>query len=222
MIASLARRAYAVLPAAAVFVVAAAGSMALLRGRAAHEAPRAGATRPAATRGLADQTERQLVLVYIGRESCVWCRRPELKKAVDSLRILLRATATREHVALYQQGIGLDSASADGAGHLTAIGGFDELSVGGGWLNTAVTRFVRGDLAGPPATPQLIVYVRTVRHPGPVNGALPTVDDERLLARKVGLPEILAWVEAGGALALRRDAAAAPALTPLGPGAPRD
>jgi hypothetical protein len=149
---------------------------------------------------MTDQTIHELVVVYIGRAGCYWCKRPELKDAVHRMRPILAASANQHGYRFYQQAIGLDAESARPDGNLEALGAFDEVSVGGGWANTAVRRFLLGDFAGPAATPQLIVYSRSVAVPGPTNGEIPMIRDERLVTRKVGLAEIVAWVDRGAPL----------------------
>lgn len=192
---SLGRFRVAFVVAALAFVSSAIAARALLRPTQRSYSPQAKSV-PDVT----DKVEHQLVLVYIGRESCVWCRRPELPEAIDTIRTMLRRAAVQHQYVLRQLAIGLDSESGAENGNLSRLGGFDETSIGAGWLNSSVTRFVTGDLAGPPATPQLILYSRVVKHPGPINGSIPAISDEALLVRKVGLPEILAWAADGAAL----------------------
>ena len=149
---------------------------------------------------LADQTETQIVLVYLGSERCRWCQRPETRAAVVAARRLVAVSATAKGYRFRNEGIDVDGNAKTGDGHLMRIGGFDEVAIGGGWSNPAAAKYVSGELAGPSGTPQLIVYRRNVAYPGPKNGELPVVSQVAVLVRKVGLPEITAWVGGGAVI----------------------
>lgn len=137
----------------------------------------------------------ELVLIYVGRASCSWCNQPELRTAMLTIRDMLEKRARKSNHTLRVIGIGVDHHAKASLSHLAKLGDFDEIAAGYGWVNFAARRFVLGDLAGPPATPQLIVLTREIRAPIVSLRALPEVANERLIARKVGLHEILAWVE---------------------------
>lgn len=141
--------------------------------------------------------DSQLVLLYVGRRSCRWCTSPEMHQALDSIRSLTATHASRNGVRLRTYGIGLDADPTVGLSHLKDVGGFDAVSAGDGWLGIGGGQLAWGALAGPRATPQIIVLGRLIRAAGTPAAGFVEVLEERLLVRKIGLDEIQEWLFAG-------------------------
>ena len=135
----------------------------------------------------------QIVLIYIGKSTCVWCRRPELIPAYAAIRTSLEQEAKIRGARLVTIGVAADRRAAPGLEHLEKLGEFDEVIAGNGWVNAAALKYVWGDAAGPAATPQLVALRRRVVQPTPDSAATYTIRDEEILARKVGLYEIQQW-----------------------------
>jgi hypothetical protein len=112
----------------------------------------------------------------------------------------LERRATTNGYRLRFHGIGLDTDAAVSVAHLARLGHFDEIAAGGEWLNSAALRYHWGDLAGPAGTPQILVLGRTVVSQRLGNTELPEITSETMLARKLGLTEILIWIQAGAPL----------------------
>lgn len=117
--------------------------------------------------------------------------------ALDSARLLLLRQAGRDSLSVRVHGIGVDHGSREGLAHLKTLGPFDAVSAGDAWQSLSAKALVVGDLAGPMATPQLLVLGRVLRVVGESSRAYSEILSERLLVRKVGLWEISDWVASG-------------------------
>lgn len=146
------------------------------------------------------RSERELVLVYVGRESCAWCRRPELVVAIDSAVVILQALALAERASFRFFGIGVDLDPQASVKHLRKFRGLHGWSVGDGWNSLTGDLLVSGRLAGPRATPQVIVIVRDKRVAGNRIAGFSEVLSEAIVLRKVGLMEIEEWLQYGAIL----------------------
>lgn len=135
----------------------------------------------------------ELVLVYIGSSNCSWSNGPELPGIVGELKTTLRDRAQDSGRAFAAVGVARDGVAADGIAHLAKFGAFDEIMSGRGWANTGVQKYIYGPMPGEGATPQVLVLARSLDYQlGHVS-----VVDERVLVRRVGSDEIVAWASAG-------------------------
>ena len=101
------------------------------------------------------------VAVFVASHACGSCRLPGLDTNVRRLLDSLRASAVRDNRVLSTLGVLLDPPSQVTIDWLNGFGAFDEIAIGGNWLNTAAARFVwSGD--GFPAVPQVILVRYTV------------------------------------------------------------
>jgi len=141
---------------------------------------------------------RQLVFVYVGASTCGPSNTPGLAELVTELRDSVAARSRRSGLGFVSIGIAREANPKLGLKHLQQVGDFDELAVGQGGLNQASAHYISRDLAGLPATPQLIVTVRTLRRLG--NGVDFGSYDERVLLRRIGTEQIAGWVATGGVL----------------------
>lgn len=146
----------------------------------------------------------ELMIVYLGSTRCQWCNKQELPPAVrtiiDSIRH--RASSTSASYAT-TVGVDLHPPADDGLKHLAHVAQFDEMALGGGILNAWAIELTWGELAGPAGapTPQVLVLRRRVTKTNRRGDPLTlTVERPEVLVRKVGLKEILAWVESGVAM----------------------
>jgi hypothetical protein len=94
---------------------------------------------------------------------------------------------------LYTIGIALDEDHRAAIGRLEAIATFDEVVLGGGWVNSGSIRYILRDFAGRPVVPQVVLLRRKT-----IGGKWPDVTDERLLTRLYSPAEIVRWVERFG------------------------
>jgi hypothetical protein len=96
-----------------------------------------------------------LIAFVVTASDCGWCGRPELKAAIGSLRENLNAVHKRRYAAVSVVGISADEDIATGLAYLAEVGAgtlnaaFDQVMVGGGWLNEQIVRLIWQDrLAG--------------------------------------------------------------------------
>lgn len=141
----------------------------------------------------------EIVLVYVGSSKCAWSNAEELPRIVDGLKQELLARARRAEKGFTAIGVAQDAVAANGVNHLLRFGEFDEIIAGRGWANTAIQKYVYGDLPGPAGTPQVLVVARTLGHE---TGHV-IVAEERILTRMVGLNEISEWAAAGAPLSVQ-------------------
>jgi hypothetical protein len=154
-----------------------------------------GGGEPAVVDSSGDAVRSEVVLIYIGRSRCSWCRQPETKKAFARAQEVVSQQALARGADLHVLGVSLDDDVTAGMEHLSEFGALDELAVGGGWLNSVGLRYLWGDFAGPAATPQVLVMFRRVHSPGGVMGVTYGVQDEQLVVRLLGLHELERWVQ---------------------------
>lgn len=141
------------------------------------------------------EPSEQVLLVYVGSSKCRWANLPEFPGLVRAMKTELQSRARRHGKAFGALGIARDRVAADGLKHLSTFGAFDEIAAGNGWANTGIQHFLYGDgeLAGPSATPQVVLLSRRLaRRSGRVS-----VEDERVLLRKTGFESIREWAANG-------------------------
>jgi hypothetical protein len=144
--------------------------------------------------------EHEIVLLYVGRASCGWCRRPEMHVALDEAREVLRSRLIAAGWKFKTYGVGIDYSPQQSLDHLQRMGPFDAISAGDGWRSLAGSMLASGKLAGPRATPQLLVLRRLNRVSGPESNGFAEIISEQLLVRKVGLFEIQEWLADGAVI----------------------
>lgn len=138
----------------------------------------------------------EVVLIYIGASTCGWSAVPELPDLINRLKLALLEQARAEGKNFSAMGIARDAIAVDGWRHLQKFGRFDEIATGHSWANVGIQRYLFGEIAGPAATPQVLVVERNISSEyGHIS-----VEDERLLLRKVGVDQISKWTAAGAPL----------------------
>ena len=136
----------------------------------------------------------ELALVFIGSSNCGWSNVEELPPMIKRLKLLLKHRADDLGMSFAAVGVARDMHAASGVRHLATFGEFDEIMSGRGWSNIGLQKYVYGDdLAGPAATPQVIVLERSLADRG---GHL-SLEHERVVVRKTGLDDIVAWFHNG-------------------------
>jgi len=137
---------------------------------------------------------RQIIAVYLGTGGT---DAGMVTIVRDMKAALSRQTAAtnREFIA---RGVSLDPSVDDGIRHLALLGPFDEIAVGGNWTNSAVIRYLGGDIGATRSTgiPQLVLLERDVNQAG----ERLQVSPEREIARFIGTREIGDWVHRGAPL----------------------
>lgn len=177
------------------------------RGKAGHTSPR-----PATTRNAADSSPRipfpsgrYLVAFVLVSSKCGFCTEPWARKALGEVRDSLQRTQGKTFAHTSVIGVAIDDDLQAGVRYLQGFRGrrtsFDELSIGGSWLNEIVTSLVWRDGLATAEVPQVVLVERRVDARGyPGNIA---VRRDSMLLRVVGREDVIAWVNAGTPLAFR-------------------
>jgi hypothetical protein len=138
---------------------------------------------------------RQVIAVYLGTVGTD--SRSGMVPAIRDMRAALtRQTAAtgREFIA---RGVSLEPSVEDGLNHLSLFGSFDEVSLGGNWTNSAVVRYIGGNIDSATSGIPLVVLLEREVTPGH-NKLL--VGPEHEIGRFVGTAEIGNWVRRGAPL----------------------
>jgi hypothetical protein len=138
----------------------------------------------------------ELVLVFVGTPECPASRDRAIRNLLPRVHERLQATADRHHLRLRTVGVAPTQHAREGATYLDSILDFQQLVVGGGELNTGLMQYVTQHLRGMAATPQFVVVLVTSGSPGA------EARSAEVLARKLGVPMLATWLEAGAPLAL--------------------
>ena len=134
--------------------------------------------------------ERELVLVYFGSASCVWCSNPDLPGIIDSVKSAVRAHAAAHGMSFTALGVALDWDAKEGMAHLDKIGRFDDIATGRSIYGLGA-RTYKHLLDG---TPQVSVLKRT---PSTLSDGAPTHFEEKELIRQTSVYGIATWVRRG-------------------------
>lgn len=134
----------------------------------------------------------EIVLVYIGSSTCVWCQVEDLPTVISDIREAVGAQATRANNGFAAIGVSIDSDVGSGVAHLQKVGPFHEVSAGRRWRNIGALKYAAEDYVGRLGTPQVVVIRRSIGKPG-----MPTFSEGEVLVRKVGLRELRSWLASG-------------------------
>jgi hypothetical protein len=150
------------------------------------------ATRPAARPGTVDVME--VIAVYVG--SIGTDSMTAVAQVLSDMSTAVRRQTASSGRGFIMRGVSIEPSVEGGIRHLSRLGTFDEVSVGGNWTNSAVVRYLGvndGRVSDSPI-PELILLERTVRSD---NTRMLQVGPERELVRFVGLDRINGWVARG-------------------------
>ena len=142
---------------------------------------------------------RYLVAFVLLSSECGFCRQEDTKNAIRRLRASLRASHGASFVNVSVVGIASDRDLRKGVQYLETLGPlgsvFDQLSVGGSWLNEQVATLVwRGGVATP-EVPQVVLVERLVdagNYPAHID-----IQRDSLLLVVAGLTDVVRWVNDG-------------------------
>lgn len=135
----------------------------------------------------------ELVVVFIGASDCGASRDERLPAALNRMRVIFEARASRLGMTFRTIGVSLDVSPDTGLAFLHHLGTFDEIIIGGGWLSSGAIQYVWRDVPGRAALPQVILLQR---HIG-VSGADISVNQEQVLNRVVGIASMEEWGRGG-------------------------
>jgi hypothetical protein len=155
---------------------------------------------------------RHLIAYVLLDSRCGACTHRTTEAAIERLRTSLDASYKPTFKQISVVGVALDTDLRAGTRYLERLNHsghvFDQLSVGGAWMNELVSQRVWRDAAALPGVPQVLLLSRTVD----ASGYPRTVDlaHDSVLTRVFGRDEIAKWVNRGTPLAV----AAVPASLP--------
>jgi hypothetical protein len=189
-----------------VFTMASYRAATALRRGTVQAAPAAAAavTVPAAARN-PFKSGRYLLAYVLVASDCGYSTERLARKALRALPDSLRAVHGAAFTNVSVVGVALDEDLGAGIRFLKELGrsgrGFDEISVGKGWLNEQIVRLVWREGMATPSLPQVVLVARRVdartypRH----------IDTQRdsVLLTVTGRNDIVAWVSAGVPLGFR-------------------
>lgn len=140
------------------------------------------------------QGGEEIAFIFIGASSCAAANGDRITTIVRSAKKAIDMYADSVGLSYRTIGVSRDWSAQEGAKYLDKFGKFHEISSGGNWLNIGVIKYVYDELSGKGATPQLLLVQRQVK-----GREAPTysIENERLLLRKVGMREISQWQAAG-------------------------
>lgn len=157
---------------------------------------------------------RHLVAYLFTASDCGWSNEPTLMKHLGQIRTLLRSVHHGRFAAITVVGVSLDTDVQVGMDFLSKIAGgtiaetFDEVSIGGSWLNENAVRRIWQSHALTAASPQVLLVERQVDTSAYMEDATIGVSDDRILASLSGARDLTAWLQNGVPLA---ESAALPA-----------
>ena len=107
-------------------------------------------------------------MIFVGASFCGEATNPALPRGVQAFRDSLAAEANASGKHLSSIGVSIDNDVEIGTAFLSRFAGFDEVSVGGNWLNGAALLYIVRDVPGRLMIPQIVVVERDISTSGNV------------------------------------------------------
>ncbi|HEV7587485.1 MAG TPA: hypothetical protein VGO40_05095 [Longimicrobium sp.] len=139
------------------------------------------------------RTGTEVVMVFVGTSTCRATKEKGFPAVLERVKVAASRRAAAEGKQFRVIGVAMDNDTDVGLRFLRKFGKFDELAVGGNWMNQEVVRYVWRDLPYRPSVPQLVVLEREIRKEKTVVWVSP----EREVRRLLGTDEIRRWGDAG-------------------------
>jgi hypothetical protein len=147
-----------------------------------------------------------LIVYVVGAAECGWSNHPSMLSAYKTIRNVLRTFHGSKYAQITVIGVAIDQDINVGLKYLSTAGGgryedaFDQIVVGGSWLNEEIVRFAWQERATKASTPQIVLVERPVSAEGYRQTYTLGVEKDRVLAVKIGAESILAWINQGAPL----------------------
>ncbi|NOT07254.1 MAG: hypothetical protein HOP28_03520 [Gemmatimonadales bacterium] len=146
---------------------------------------------------------KHLVAYMLLSADCGFCTEKVAKQAISRIRDSLRASQEKAFVHISVVAVLLDDDIRAGIKYAESLNsGFDELSIGGSWLNEHVIRLIWRDALATPQIPQVLLFERPVdasAYPRSID-----VQRDSLVLSVAGRSDLIDWVNAGAPLDFRR------------------
>lgn len=144
-----------------------------------------------------------LIAFVITASDCGWSSQPRTMRALGSIRERMRSAHGERYAHVGVVGVAIDEEPEAGLRFLSEIGGgevrtaFDQIAIGGSWLNEHLVRFVWREGIAEAATPQVIVVERLVDTKSYLSDYTIRTGDDKVVATPSGSSDILQWLEQG-------------------------
>jgi hypothetical protein len=167
-----------------------------------HESKVREATRGPLVNPFASANGTHLIAFVITASDCGWSQRPSMMEAMGSLRSKLRTKHGANYAQVSVIGVALDEDLDAGLRFLSQLGkgkpggAFDQVVVGGSWLNEQIVRFVWRDSVAEAASPQVIVIERPVNTESYLSTFTIGIKNDRVVTNRTGR-EIFEWISDG-------------------------
>ena len=151
----------------------------------------------------ASATGTHLIAFVITASDCGWSSRPATMRAIGGIRQALRSAYGNAYADVSVIGVDLDQDLSGGLRFLAELGdgrlggAFDQVIVGGSWLNEEVVRFVWRERIAQAAAPEIVILERPISAESYLSTSTILVQSDRLLATIIGSAAILQWVRDG-------------------------
>ena len=138
------------------------------------------------------------IMVYIGSSSCSHSNHPDLPDALAWIRATLERELSSRTDKAFVSAVGVDLNPIAGreVDHLQWAGSFEQVSLGGSYLNWVASHVSWYPLEGAPGvpTPQVVLVRRSLARLNERGmGMHVALTDERLVGRRYGLHRLQSW-----------------------------
>lgn len=161
----------------------------------------------------ASQDGLQLVAYIVTASNCGWSSTPAMMSLVGSVRDSLIADLDSQFTSVRVVAVVLDDTLANGWRFIQELSGgkpelaFDQVIVGGSWMNESIQKWVWKDGVVEAASPQVFLVAREITSSSYLDDSRIRLGSERIVARHVGSSQIHSWLTSGASVGAVGDAA---------------
>ena len=147
-----------------------------------------------------------LIGFVVTASDCGWSTRPEGMDAIRTIRARMRSMHGGAYAQVSTIGVALDKDIDAGLRFLSKLGegkpsgAFDQIVVGGSWLNEQIVRFVWRERVTEARLPQVLVIERPVNTQSYLLTYRIGVEGDTVVANPGGMAEIITWLKQGAPL----------------------
>ena len=181
-------------------LIASYAATSMLLHHATHKVVGADVAGHAAGNPFAADNGTHLIAFVVTASDCAWASRPEGMKTIRELRGKLRSVHGRAYAKVSVIGVSLDDDVNKGVRFLESIAQptagpiFDQIIVGGSWLNEQIVRFVWRERVARAVSPQILVIERGVDSLSYASTFTIGVQNDTIVANPTGLKGIIDWI----------------------------
>lgn len=182
--------------------LAAASYIGVTVARASIHPPARPTAKPPAPVNPIPQGKHLVAFVVIAAE-CGWSSRPDVKQAIGHLRQALHDAHGRDFAQISVVAVDVDKDVATGLDFLRSIQKgfdhpvFDQISVGGIWMNDAFLNIGWREHLASGAMPQVLLVARDVDSHDYLSAGKIAVGSDSMLFKALGNPDIIRWIQQG-------------------------